>query len=274
MTSQSQDNLSESDSPSTSSKRYTLLEIQYDGTDYHGWQIQPGLPTVQGKIREALTKLNHGVEPSILGSGRTDSGVHALNQYAKVTWESDIAHEKIIRALNGTLPRDIRIVSAIDVERGFHPVRDASSKTYRYYFSAGRVAPVLARFVYEHRYDLDIEKMKSAAKVFEGEHDFEYFRTLGTPVNSTVRKIFESTIRPASELTYDEKNPIWVYEVSGSGFLKQMVRLMVSSLFQVGRDKASIDDVRAVLSKSVKKRLGAVAPPQGLVLYKVVYPVL
>lgn len=271
MTSQSPANPSGSDLASTISKRYILLELQYDGTNYNGWQVQPNLPTVQGKLKEALTQLNHGEMPSLIGSGRTDSGVHALAQFAKVTWTSQMEHSQVVRALNGTLPRDIRVVSSREVDAQFHPVRDALDKTYRYYFCVGRTAPVLARFVYEHRWPLDIEAMKSAAKIFEGEHDFEYFRTLGTPVNSTIRKIFSSHIRPATELAYDEDSPIWVYEVRGSGFLKQMVRLMVSSLFEVGRGKATESDIEAVLSKSVKKRLGAVAPPQGLVLYKVVY---
>lgn len=271
MTSPSQANPSELDSPSTISKRYILLKLQYDGTNYNGWQKQPDLPTVQGELTKAIAKLCHGIEPSIIGSGRTDSGVHALSQYAKVTLQSDVDNEKIIRALNGTLPKDIRILSCRDIPYSFHPVRDSIDKTYRYYFCVGRTAPVLARFVYEHRWDLDLEAMKSAAKIFLGSHDFEYFRTLGTPVNSTVREIYHSEIRPAHELGYDQSNPIWVYEVRGNGFLKQMVRLMVSSLFEVGKNRASEDDIQEVLSKSVKKRLGAVAPPQGLVLYNVVY---
>lgn len=271
MISPSPDNHSDLDSPSTISKRYTLLELQYDGTNYKGWQIQPGMPTVQGTLKAALTQISSGVEPTILGSGRTDTGVHALAQFAKVTWYNQMPHEKIVRALNGTLPSDIRVVSARDCSFNFHPVRDAINKTYRYYFSPGRVAPVLARFVYEERFPLDIERMQKAAAIFVGEYDFQNFRTMGTPVKSTVRKIFSSTIRPASELMYDPSSPIWVYEVTGEGFLKQMVRLMVSSLLAVGKGRVTEQQIYEALHKPLEKRLSAVAPPQGLVLHEVVY---
>src|SRR5690606_13025157 len=179
--------------------------------------------------------------------------------------------DKIVLALNGTLPHDIRVISSRDCAYSFHPARDAESKTYRYYFSPGRVAPMLARFVYEERFPLDIEAMKKAAGIFEGEFDFQNFRTMGTPVKSTVRKIFSSVVREAPEMTYDPKSPVWVYEVTGEGFLKQMVRLMVSSLLAVGKDRITEEHIREALHKPLDRRLSAVAPPQGLVLYKVVY---
>ncbi len=271
MTSASPDNQSGLDSLSTISKRYTLLELQYDGTNYKGWQRQPDMPTVQGTLIEALTQISSGRVPTVLGSGRTDTGVHALSQFAKVTWFNQMDHEKIVRALNGTLPPDIRIVSSRDCSYNFHPVRDAESKTYRYYFSPGSVAPVLSRFVYEERFPIDIERMQQAAEIFVGEFDFQNFRTMGTPVKTTVRKIFSSTIRPAPEVSYDPNSPVWVYEVSGEGFLKQMVRLMVSSLLAVGKGRVTPQQIEEALHKPLKKRLSAVAPPQGLVLYKVVY---
>lgn len=271
MTSPSPDSRSELDSLSTISKRYTLLELQYDGTNYKGWQIQPGLSTVQGELLAAITQVSGGHVPTIIGSGRTDTGVHALAQFAKVTWTSQMPCEKLVRALNGTLPRDIRVVSARDCAYNFHPVRDALNKTYRYYFSLGRVAPVLARFVYEQRFALDLEVMQSGAKLFIGKHDFNNFRTAGTPVNSTIREIFKSQIREAHELRYDPLNPIWVYEVQGSGFLKQMVRLMVSTLFELGKGRITEDQIREALIHPIPKRLAAVAPPQGLVLQEVIY---
>lgn len=271
MTSPSPANPLESDSPSTISKRYTLLEVQYDGTNYFGWQLQPDVVTVQAKLIEAITQISGGEVPTILGSGRTDTGVHALGQIAKVTWTNQMPPEKIVRSLNGTLPHDIRVVRAWDTTYDFHPVRDAESKTYRYYFSTGRVAPMLSRFVFEERFPLDIERMKKAATIFEGEFDFQNFRTMGTPVKSTVRKVFSSVVREAPEMTYDPASPVWVYEVTGEGFLKQMVRLMVSSLLAVGKERVTEDQIREALHKPLEKRLSAVAPPQGLVLYKVVY---
>jgi tRNA pseudouridine38-40 synthase len=272
MTLASQANLSESASPSIISKRYTLLELQYDGTNYKGWQFQPNLPTVQGELLRALTQINSGHVPTVVGSGRTDSGVHALAQFAKVTWENTMPNSKIVTALNGTLAKDIRVVSASDCSQLFHPTLDAKRKIYRYYFSIGRVSPLLSRFVCEQRWPVDIEQMNRAAQIFIGSHDFHNFRTVGTPVKSTVREIFKSEVRQASELHYDAETPIWVYEVEGAGFLKQMVRLMVSALFEIGRGRVGQEQLEEALTdKPLKRRLGAVAPPQGLVLYKVIY---
>jgi len=244
-------------------KRNIRLTIAFEGTAYHGWQIQQTSPTVQGWLSEAIARIT-GEKTTITGSGRTDAGVHARGLVANFLTESRIPPAQLVRALNGQLPRDIRVLSARQVHPSFNARRNAVSKVYRYQIYLGPIlAPHLLREYFHFPYPVDIAKMLSAAQHFIGEHDFAGFAKANDALSSTVRRIFRCDLRKQGRRL--------LLTVEGNGFLHHMVRNMAGTLLEVGRGSISLDNFRELFIKRDRRLAGFTAPAQGLVLIKVKY---
>jgi len=253
------------------------LIIAYDGTDFHGWQRQPDLPTVQECLEAAIRKLV--VEPvELWGSGRTDAGAHASRQVANFKTASPIPCANLLKALNDLLPPTVRVRDAHEVADEFHARYDARSKTYRYRVLEAPVCPpFIWRFVCHHPYPLDHARMAEAARLVEGEHDFTSFAASPAHVGegdaearnddarSTVRTIF------SSRLLWRPRTSLLIYEVRGSGFLHHMVRNIVGTLLEVGRGKLAPEDVLRIVEARDRTKAGPTAPARGLCLVKVEY---
>jgi tRNA pseudouridine38-40 synthase len=252
---------------------YYRLLIEYKGTRYLGWQVQPESSgkTVQGELNSALKLISKSQDVKSMGSGRTDAGVHALGQVVKVAMPLSIGPENLVKALNVNLPDDIRVLSAEISHEEFHPTVQAKSKEYQYRFTYGRgTSAFQTDLVANFPFEVDIEKMREACKIFIGRHDFSNFYCEGTEVSSNVREIFECEILEVSS-TSCMLPPHYVFRVVGSGFLKQMVRLIMGALWNVGRGKVSLEELRASLGPKKVERLGPVAPPEGLYMVRVNY---
>lgn len=239
--------------------RRIRITLAWDGTDYHGWQIQPGLPTIQGTIEEIVAGIE-GSAVRVEASGRTDAGVHALAQVAAFTIENPIPADNLRRAMNRLLPASVRVLGVEEAHAGFHPRFDAIAKTYRYTIFRDEVCPPLEwRYVYHHPYPLDEAAMAVAARVYEGEHDFTAFAATdhrSDEMPSKVRTIFSSVIeRQGNKL---------IYTVRGNGFLKHMVRNIVGTLLEAGRCNIPADIFPA--------KSGRTAPAKGLTMLSVEYP--
>jgi tRNA pseudouridine38-40 synthase len=246
--------------------RRIRITLAYDGTDFHGWQVQPGLPTIQGVLEEVIGGME-GRPVHVAGSGRTDAGVHALAQVAAFTIANPIPVPNLQRAVNRLLPPAIRVTDATETRLGFHPRFDAVAKTYRYVLFRSPVCPPFQwRYVHHHPYPLDEEAMKNAARIFEGEHDFTAFAAADNrdeEEKSRVRRIFRSELIRAGDAL--------IYTVTGSGFLKHMVRNIVGTLLEAGRGNvrgAAIHD----LFCDASHKAGPTAPAKGLTLESVMYP--
>jgi len=246
--------------------RRIKIKVSYDGTDFSGWQVQPGLPTVQGLLQDVLTQIE-GSSVHVTGSGRTDAGVHALAQVASFDLHNPIPPDNLRRAINRLLPPEIRIVQVEDATPDFHARYHASAKTYEYRIWRGEVCPpFLRRYVHHHPYPLDIERMRDLAPRIEGTHDFSAFAasderdTLG---RSKVRTIFCSRI-----LIEDEQ---LIYLVRGSGFLKHMVRNIVGTLLEAGKGNLDLEGLLACLQPEYPAKAGPTVPARGLFLISVEY---
>ena len=250
------------------------ITLQYKGTAYSGFQIQAnGEKTIQGEINRALEIIAKSREVKSLGSGRTDAGVHALGQVVKVGIPLEINPINLIKAMNSHLPNDIAVIAAEICDENFHPIFQAKSKEYNYYFSCLDASPFTSELLAHYPFTIDINKMREGCKMFVGEYDFINFQCQGTEVATTVRKITECEI-----IAYDSvglwgqfTGPYYVIRVVGNGFLKQMVRLMVGALWNIGRGKIDLSDLHYALHNPINDRLGATAPPQGLYLKVVHY---
>lgn len=239
------------------------LYLQFDGTEYRGWQIQPGLPTVQGVLRDALKKITkEDVTP--IGCGRTDSGVHAIKYIASFHTSSTIPPDRIPYALNTALPDDIVCTGAKTVDDGFHANSSATSKCYRYVIDNNEFPDVfMSRFAWHHKYHLDIDRMKRAASAFIGEHDFIGFASSGFTVKTTVRTIYDIDIT--------SENNIITIDVTGNGFLYNMVRIIVGTLVYTGEGRLDPDDMPDIIRSGCRSRAGITAPAKGLHLKEVFY---
>lgn len=246
--------------------RRLKLTITYDGTDFHGWQVQPGLPTIQGTLEDILL----GIEKKpvhVAGSGRTDAGVHALAQIGAITLDNPIPCDNLKRAINRLLPPAIRILRVEESHPEFNPRYDAIAKTYEYRIHREEICPPFdRRYVHHHPYPLDEHRMIELAQLFTGEHDFTAFAAaddrdaLG---RSKVRTIFSSVLhRDGARL---------IYRVTGSGFLKHMVRNIVGTLLEVGKHNCDREQIIHLLSGTATAKAGATAPPSGLFLINVEY---
>jgi tRNA pseudouridine38-40 synthase len=246
-------------------KKFRIV-VQYDGTDYHGWQVQPGEATVQGTLENVLGRIAR--EPvAVTGAGRTDAGVHALGQVAGFGLDTRMVPNEMLRALNSMLPRDIRVVSAAEAEPGFHPRYDARSKIYYYQvFTGAVISPFLHRHAHHHRWPLDLERMERAAAHFVGTHNFTSFCAADSEVEDKVREVLAAELFRQGELL--------VFVVQATGFLKQMVRAMAGTLIEVGRGKLEPGDLPRIIEARERARAGPTAPANGLFLYRVNYPVV
>jgi len=248
--------------------RYFKLTIAYDGTDFHGWQIQANKPTIQGEIVSVLRRLTQ--EHILLhGAGRTDAGVHALGQVGSFKTQSTLSAQEFQRALNALLPPTIRIVAAEEVGPDFNARWSARGKTYRYRIYRGKVVPpMIWRYVLHYPFPLDEEAMREAARRFVGLHDFASFSaSSGTEEDdkdrSTEREIF------STELARSADNEELVFTVRGRSFLRYMVRKMVGTLLDVGRGKLTPEDIDRLYELKDRSKSGPTVPPQGLVMVEV-----
>ena len=273
------------------------MTLSYDGTDYHGWQIQPGKLTIQGELQAALGRVT-GESPLPQGSGRTDAGVHALGQVASFELCAPIPPDSLRRALNRTLPEAIRVLGAEVVGNGFHARHSAMAKTYEYRVFLERPSrtsgapvecpPFLARYVYSYPWPLDFEALQEAARLFVGTHDFLSFagsdpdearrsgeqdrrgakgdeQDLGS--RGAVRTTFNSwwAQEPAGETM------LLIYRVRGSGFLHHMVRNLVGTMLDVGRGYRRADEIPGMIAARARAAAGPTAPARGLFLKSVEY---
>jgi tRNA pseudouridine38-40 synthase len=269
------------------------LTLAYDGTDFQGWQVQPGLRTVQGELQTALGRIT-GEAPLPQGSGRTDAGVHALAQVASFPLRAPVQPENLLRALNRTLPRSIR-VSEARTTRGatFHARHSAIAKTYEYrIFSCRSCSPFVSRYVYCFPWPLNLTVLQRAAHHFIGEHDFQSFAatdpdvahrvlacedesTPGTQASLTPL-VSESTTRTIFESTWQERlteaGDLLVYRVRGNGFLHHMVRNLVGTMLEVGRGHLVPERIPDILAARSRSAAGPTAPARGLFLVSVDYP--
>ena len=242
--------------------RVALL-IEYDGTNYCGWQIQKNGVSVQQKIEEALFAAL-GAKTAAHGSGRTDAGVHALGQVAHFDAHTDIPADKFFYVLNTLLPDDIRIKKSYEVADNFHARFDAKGKHYRYIIhnarAKGAVNRLYSMFV---PVPLDFERMQQAAGYIEGTHDFTAFCAAGTDIKGTVRTVSEVSLTQSDEYIY--------IDVKGSGFLYNMVRIIAGTLIAVGKGKMEPEQVKRAIEQKDRTLAGATAQAQGLFLVEVYY---
>ena len=252
--------------------RTLRLTLAYDGTPFVGWQRQAAGVSIQGLLEDVLAKLE-GAPVTVHGAGRTDAGVHALAQVASaaVTFTHDVA--TIRRALNVNLPVHLRVLDVEDAPDGFHARFSATRKTYRYQIANTPVAhPMLAPFVWHLPERLDAHAMAEAAGLLAGEHDFAAFQSIGTPVASTVRTIESSTLTRQAVTTGDTVlQDLLVYEVTGTGFLRHMVRAIAGTLVEVGRGHRPASSIHGLLAGRDRHAAGPTAPASGLFLARVGY---
>lgn len=244
--------------------RRIQITLAYDGTDFHGWQVQPGLPTIQGALESVAAEIE-GRPVHVAGSGRTDAGVHALAQVAAFSISNPIPLPNLCKAMNRLLPASIRVLAAAEAAPDFHPRFQALAKTYEYRIVRDEVCPPWEwRYVHHHPYPLDLDRMLACAPLLEGEHDFTAFAASDDrdeEGKTKVRTIFRSHLESAPGRL--------VYCVRGSGFLKHMVRNIVGSLLEAGRGNLDESALRALLLPGCQRKAGPTAPAKGLFLVSV-----
>ena len=240
-----------------------LIKFSYDGTAYNGFQTQPGLETIQEKLENALKIINNGKITPIIATGRTDKGVHALCQYGHADIDVNITEKKLKRAMNSNLPDDIHVIETKIVEDDFHARYNVKTKEYQYVINVGEYNPLERNYVFQYNYDLNVEAMADAIKVFVGEHDFRAFVTDNKEKENCIRTIFNIDI--------EKDNNIICITFKGDGFLRYQVRNMVGLLIRVGENKISTEDVEKILKSKDRTTSGKTAPAQGLYLTDVTY---
>jgi tRNA pseudouridine38-40 synthase len=243
--------------------RNVKLIVEYDGTDFRGWQNQPMNRTVQGLLVNILSELDER-RVDVHGASRTDAGAHALGQVASFLFYRDMSKNEILRALNGNLLPDVRIREVSFVGPTFHAQFSAKGKTYRYVFYLGPVvSPFLYRYVYHCRFLLDIDQMRAALPLFRGEHDFSCFASKSPEVVSTIRRV--------TDLELIQHNEMLELRVTGNGFLRAMVRRIAGTLQEVGRGRLALHELEALLQADESVKAGPSLPAKGLTLLEVHY---
>lgn len=247
--------------------RNVKLTIAYDGSDYHGWQIQPGFATIQQTVQDAARSLL-GPNVRVCGASRTDAGVHALGQIALIQIDSPVPTENLARAITDRLPDDIAIVKAEEVRMGFDVIGDVTSKLYRYTIFCGLTRPVLhRRYCWHVPSNPDVGAMDAAARRLVGTNDFKSFASAADCRTDSVRTVFRCDVTEAHK---DDGQ--WVYvEVEGDGFLYNMVRNIVGSLMEVGLGRWEPVRISRVLAARDRTAAGPIAPPNGLCLMWIKY---
>lgn len=237
------------------------LTIAYHGRNFGGWQRQTNTRTVQGTIEDTLHQIIPKQQITLTGAARTDSGVHALAQVALLCVDKKIDPDKIRRSLNKLLFPEIVVDELVTVADSFHPIRDARSKIYRYWLSS-QVSPFLYPYVWYLSTSLDIEAMRRAAQVLQGRHDFSAFCATDCSAQGRVRELRKIIITT----NHPPLTELWFY---GTGFLKQMVRIMCGTLVEIARGQQH--DIKTILASTDRRRAGMTAPAKGLALVKIVY---
>ena len=280
--------------------RRILLRVAYDGTNYHGWQVQPNAKTIEGELNRVLTQLT-GEEIQVTGASRTDAGVHALGNVAVFDTVSKIPAEKFSYALNQRLPEDIVIQSSLQVADDFHPRHCDCRKTYEYdILNRTFPLPAYRNTVYFLYGDLDLDAMRKACQAFLGEHDFASFCAAGAQVQTTVRTIYSLEVleqplavtgrgsKPASEVTgadpicqptetaaveQSQRSPerLMTIRVRGNGFLYNMVRIIAGTLVEVGRGHIRPEEIEGIIAACDRAKAGPTAPARGLRLVEIKY---
>ena len=240
-----------------------MLTVAYDGTNYHGWQLQPNVITIESVLNEALSSL-FCEDIRVIGASRTDTGVHALGNIAVFDTEARMPAEKVSYALNQRLPEDIRIQSSVEVLPDFHPRHQNSKKTYEYrILNSAFPMPVYRLYTHFTYVPLDIERMKRAAEYLKGEHDFKSFCSANTVAETTVRTIYD--------LSVEKSGSIITIRVTGSGFLYNMVRIIAGTLMEAGRGSLAPEKMPDIINALDRSKSGPTAPACGLTLVKYEY---
>lgn len=243
--------------------RNIKLTIEYDGKCYNGWQKQPNKLNIQGEIERAIYNITKE-EVDLIGSGRTDAGVHALGQVANFKTNSEISIEKLPLAINSQLKNSIVIKEAEEVDERFHSRYNAKRKTYRYIINNSKCGTAIYRNLeYSYPFKLDAEKMKQASKYFEGEHDFKAFKSSGTSSKNSVRTIYKAIVKQEGEKI--------IIELTGNGFLYNMVRIISGTLLDVGLGKIQAEEIPEIIESKDRQRAGKTLPAHGLYLVEVKY---
>ncbi len=244
--------------------RRIFLRVAYDGTDFHGWQVQPEERSVEGELNKAIKELT-GEDVEVIGASRTDSGVHGLGNVAVFDTESSIPAEKFMYAINTYLPEDVSVVESKEVASDFHPRHCDSIKTYEYRIYVSRVNdPLKRRTAYRCPVDLNVEKMDEAAGFLVGKHDFKSFCCVRTQAETTVRTLYSASV------FHDDEDI--VIRVTGAGFLYNMVRIIAGSLMEVGMGKKEPSHIKEVLDGTDRTLAGPTAEACGLTLIGIEFP--
>ena len=243
--------------------RNIKLTIEYDGKDFNGWQKQPNKLNIQGEIERAIYNITKE-EVDLIGSGRTDAGVHAWNQIANFKTNSNISIEKMAIAINSQLKNSIVVKKAEEVDERFHSRYNAKRKTYRYVINNTEYGSAIYRNLeYHFPIKLNVEKMQEAAKYFEGEHDFKAFKSSGTSGKNSVRTIYKAEVKTDGERI--------LIELTGNGFLYNMVRIISGTLLDVGLEKIEPSEIEDIINSKDRTKAGKTLPAHGLYLVKVNY---
>jgi tRNA pseudouridine38-40 synthase len=276
--------------------RNIRITVAYRGTRYGGWQRQPNATTIQELLEEAIRRITRE-RVTVIGSGRTDAGVHALGQVANFKTAARLAPAEFVGALNAHLPKDIAVLDAAEVPLEFNSRVDARRKTYRYHIWRSRVRPIAwAEYVYHRKSPLDPAAMAEAARLFEGRHDFGSFATELNSAGNTVREVYVSRVdwsrlpsapfaapwqppgqgvfgfQPEEVAPPSREGELISFTVTGSGFLYNMVRAMAGTLIEVGRGALAAEDVAGIMKARDRAQAGPTAPPEGLVLLGIDHP--
>jgi len=243
--------------------RNLKLTLEYEGTNYLGWQRQPQGLTIQEALETAVREIT-GETVQVIGASRTDAGVHARGQAANFATASPLPPERFRGALNALLPRDIAVLECVEVPESFNARFAAKGKLYEYTIWNQRVRPALQRdFCWHVRWETDLDRLQEASAMVVGEHDFSAFRSANSDIETTVRTMFRAEWR--------REGPRLLFQIEGNGFLYNMVRAVTGTLIDVGRGKISLDGFRRILESKDRALAGRTAPAQGLCLVRVDY---
>ncbi len=243
-----------------------LITFSYDGSDFNGYQRQPKLRTVQGEMEKALKQINNNKKTEIQASGRTDKGVHALNQKAHFDLDIDIEEGNLKMALNSLIPDDIHVHMVEKVDDTFHARYNVKAKEYMYLINMGEYNPLERNYVYQYNKPLDVVEMERALKYLEGEHDFRSFACSEDPKDNCVRTITQTNL--IRDLR--DTNKITILFL-GTGFLRYMIRNMIGTLIQVGEGKLKAEDIISIIEKKNRQAAAPTSNPEGLYLKNVFY---
>jgi len=240
-----------------------LIKFSYDGTNFYGYQKQPGKRTVEGELEKALFDINNHKDTRIFSSGRTDRGVHALGQTAHFDLDVSITEYKLKCALNSLIPCDIHVIEAKVVDEEFHARFMVDKKTYKYYLNMGEYNPLQRSSIYQYNKELDVDKMKTAIKDFIGTYDFKVFASREVIKESYVRTIYDANIEVVDNMV--------TFTFTGNGFMKYQVRNMVGTLIKIGKGKIDEDSIKKLLDREIDEKIVSTARPEGLYLMEVSY---